>query len=73
MSRAQRRHKAQTVFARRNKQWEAASAERWRYWDGTHAGPAPKRHFLKNTARPCSCPLCKQPRYERHKQPPLPI
>lgn len=56
MSRAQRRYDAETVFARRKKQWIATSTAR--YGLG-------KLHFLKRTARPCSCNMCKRQRYER--------
>ena len=63
MTRAQRRHDAESVFARRKKQWAATDSRRW-IERGSEFDP-PQNHFLKNTTRPCSCPICKQPRYQR--------
>ena len=63
MGLAKRRHNSIRVLARRSKRWKALAFP-WVMADGSLM-PALGCHFLKTTARPCSCYVCKRPRYKR--------
>jgi hypothetical protein len=63
MGLANRRHNSERILARRRKHWKAIAFP-WVKADGS-LEPAPVGHFLKTTARPCSCYVCKRPRYKR--------
>lgn len=66
MGLANHRHHSARVLARRSKHWNAITF-RWLKADGS-PWPAPVCHFLKTTARPCSCAICKRPRYKREPE-----
>ena len=68
MSLSLNRHYQRANFVRRNHDWEQREGRRWRERGPEYDPIIPVRHFLKNTARPCSCAICKRPRYQRdHK------
>lgn len=60
MPRALNRHLARIRFAARAANWLARA--------GANARPPESLHFLKKTGRPCSCALCKAPRYVRSRE-----
>ena len=66
MGLAKRRHHNVRAFVRRSKHWKAIAFP-WTTADGS-LKPAPVSHFLKSTARSCSCYVCKRPRYKRESQ-----